>query len=149
MNYVTYDIAGKLTGAYLQDLLPEHATAHIEVSDAIRLDWTHYRANSARDGVEITPIVPVLPTEADYVSAIQAMLDTKAQERRYYDILSASTYIASTNSTFKAEAGALLAWRDAVWLKAYSVFDQVTAKTIAQPTIAGLLAMLPSMTWPA
>jgi hypothetical protein len=89
-----------------------------------------------------------MPTEREYVAAVQAVLDAKAQERRYYDMLSASTYATSTNATFKAEALACLAWRDAVWAKAYSLLDEVQAGHIAQPTIPELLAMLPTMEWP-
>lgn len=59
MNYVTYDQNGKLTGAYLQDLHPSHANNHIEVTDAVRLNWVQYQANAARDGVELAPVVPV------------------------------------------------------------------------------------------
>lgn len=94
------------------------------------------------------PAAAPMPTVEEYTAAVQTMLDTKAQERRYYDILSASTYATSTNAIFKAEALACLAWRDAVWAKAYSVLDQVQAGHIAQPTIPELLAMLPTMEWP-
>lgn len=90
-----------------------------------------------------------MPTQDEYVNAIQVMLDTKAKERRYYDIMSACTYATSTNPTFKAEAEACMAWRDATWAKAYSVLDQVQAGQITQPTILELLAMLPTMAWPA
>jgi hypothetical protein len=94
------------------------------------------------------PVPPPLPVESDYVNAIQAMLDRKVQERRYLSILSACSYAASTNTTFKAEADACNAWRDAVWLKAYSVLDEVKTGTLAQPAIPDLLAMLPALTWP-
>lgn len=89
------------------------------------------------------------PTVPDYTVAIQSMLDAKATERRYYNILSACTYATSTNEAFKAEALACLSWRDAVWATAYGVLDQVEAGTLAQPTIPQLLAMLPTMAWPA
>ena len=42
MKYVTYDSAGKLTGAYWQDLLPEHASGAIEVDDDQYRNWTAY-----------------------------------------------------------------------------------------------------------
>ena len=53
ISYVTYDEAGNLTGAYLQALLPEHAANHIEVTEAQRRMWLSYKANDARDGMEI------------------------------------------------------------------------------------------------
>jgi class 3 adenylate cyclase len=62
MNYVTYDEAGNLTGAFLQELQPEHAECHIEVTEEQRMNWTNYRANAVRDGVEaIAPISIDLP----------------------------------------------------------------------------------------
>lgn len=149
IGYVTYQPDGALDGCYLQVPPDEHTGCMIEVDEATRAAWVNYRANDARDGVEmIPPAPPVLPDVPDYVTAIQAMLDTKVQERRYYNILSACSYATSTNATFRAEAEACMAWRDEVWAKAYAVLDEVTAGTILQPTIDELLAMLPTMTWP-
>jgi hypothetical protein len=149
VRYVTYNDAGQLDGCYDQVPPEDHAARMIVVDEVVAADWVHYHANEARDGVEpIPPSPPPLPTVDDYVNAIQAMLDTKVQERRYLSILSACSYAASTNATFKAEADACTAWRDAVWLKAYSVLDEVEAGTVAQPTIPELLAMLPALTWP-
>lgn len=107
-----------------------------------------YELFDGQGNVLVSQAMP-LPTVDDYVVAIQSMLDTKAQERRYFGMESASTYAASTNPTFKAEADACLAWRDAVWLTAYQVLDEVTAGTRAQPTIADMMALLPTMEWPA
>lgn len=55
MNYVTYDTDGILTGGFLQDLHPLHASCYIEVAPEVRLNWFNYRANAARDGVEPIP----------------------------------------------------------------------------------------------
>jgi hypothetical protein len=60
MNYVTYDESGKLTGAYAQELHPLHVDCHIEVSGEQYINWTSYRANAARDGIERMP--PIAPT---------------------------------------------------------------------------------------
>lgn len=106
------------------------------------------RDATAEEEAEIAARASVMPTVDDYRAAIQAMLDTKAKERRYYDIQSACTYSTSTNPTFKAEASVCVAWRDAVWATAYATLDQVNAGAIPQPTIAEMLAMLPTMTWP-
>jgi hypothetical protein len=90
-----------------------------------------------------------IPTVAEYTAAIQAMLDTKARERNYDGILSACTYATSTVPRFQAEGQACVAWRDAVWSTAYDLMAQVEAGQLAQPTLAGLLALLPPMAWPA
>jgi hypothetical protein len=88
------------------------------------------------------------PTEPEYVAAVQAMLDTKARERKYDGILSACTYVTSTNTKFQAEGQACVEWRDAVWAACYELMGQVTEGTLSQPTVAELLAMLPEMEWP-
>jgi hypothetical protein len=150
MNYVIYDpTTGALTGGYLQDLTPEHEAAHIPVTAELRLDWCAYRANAARDGVEIAPVIMPVPTVPQYTAAIQSMLDAKAQERHYDGILSACTYATSSVPSFAAEGQACVDWRDAVWSRSYELMAQVGAGTLAQPTIAALLAMLPPMAWPA
>jgi hypothetical protein len=148
-SYVTYDPSGKLTGAYLQAIQPDHEAAHIIVTDAQRLAWVNYQANTARDGIELAPVVTHLPTVAQYTAAIQSMLDAKAQERHYDGILSACTYATSSVPSFAAEGQACVDWRDAVWSHSYELMGQVQAGTLAQPTVAALLAMLPAMTWPA
>lgn len=89
------------------------------------------------------------PTVSDYMDAVQEMLDTRVRERLYDGILSACSYAASTNPKFAAEGLACVEWRDAVWADCYTLMAQVEAGTLAQPSVAGLLAMLPSLVWPA
>jgi hypothetical protein len=149
VGYVTFLPDGSLDGAYLQVPPADHVDRMIVVDESTRASWVLYRANATRDGLELVPPPPPsMPTQDAYVNAIQEMLDTKATERKYFGIISACTYGDSTNATFKAEAQACIAWRDAVWAKAYDVLAQVQAGTLAQPTVADLLAMLPTMTWP-
>jgi hypothetical protein len=65
VSYVLYDLeTGDLFGGYLQ--IPPEAHEHrIEVTDAERLSWWSYRANEARDGVELAPPAPpALPAPA-------------------------------------------------------------------------------------
>lgn len=90
----------------------------------------------------------VRPTQQQYTDAIQSMLDAKAQERLYDNILSACTYATSTAPKFKAEGEACVAWRDAVWARGYELMGQVKSGQMPAPTIPELLAMLPTMTWP-
>lgn len=99
------------------------------------------------DGINFTTPIK-LPTVPEYVAAIQAVLDTKAHERNYDNILSACTYATSTVPKFKAEGQACVDWRDAMWSTAYSLLADVNAGTMEQPTLEALLAMLPSLTWP-
>jgi hypothetical protein len=93
--------------------------------------------------------VVIMPIEAEYTVAIQAMLDKKAQERHYDGILSACTYATSTVAKFQAEGQACVEFRDAVWDRSYALMAQVQGGEIPQPTIPELLGMLPTMAWPA
>jgi hypothetical protein len=148
MEYVTYDSSGKLTGSYSQSLHPDHVAAHIEVTSSQRQSWTSFQANAARNGLEaVAPVAPPMPTVTQYTAAIQSMLDVGAQEERFDGILSACSYATSTNPVFQAQGQACVAWRDIVWATSYELMGQVEAGTMAQPTIAELLAMLPVMAW--
>ncbi|WP_319568273.1 hypothetical protein [Cohaesibacter marisflavi] len=88
-------------------------------------------------------------TQADYTNAIQAMLDDAAKVRLYDSAATMSTYVSSTNEQWAAEAAAMVAWRDAVWLYAYAQLDLVQSGQRTQPTVDELLAELPTPTWPA
>jgi hypothetical protein len=151
MRYLTYDIATRaLTGAFLQDLRAEHADHYIEVDEAVYDNWHAYQLNEAADDVELVPPAPPAPPEVqDYVAAVQGMLDAKAQERLYDNILSACTYATSTQPKFQAEGQACVAWRDVVWSTCYELMGQVESGELPRPTVDELLGMLPTMEWPA
>ena len=56
LSYVTFDpLTGALTGSYLQALHSDHGDNHIVVDETKRGAWVNYRANEARDGVELIP----------------------------------------------------------------------------------------------
>lgn len=55
-KYVSYDPqTGELVAANILDVAPEYGIA---VSDEVYADWLSYRANAARDGVELLPPAP-------------------------------------------------------------------------------------------
>lgn len=91
---------------------------------------------------------PVIGVD-DYKAAIVAHLDATAQSRLYDSAVSMATYVGSTNPQWAAEATAFVAWRDAVWIYAYTELDQVMSSQRPQPTVAELIAELPDMEWPA
>jgi hypothetical protein len=135
-----FDQARVLWDERADGLLPEITLGGmVRVGDGLTFD------QARMDG----SIAAWAPTVTQYTAAIQAMLDTKAQERHYDGILSACTYATSSVPSFAAEGQACVDWRDAVWSESYALMAQVEGGTLAQPTIAGLLAMLPAMTWPA
>lgn len=144
MDYVTYNEAGELTGSYSQSLHPTHVQCHIEVSADLRAAWTSYRANAARNGLELLPPAPTTPTVRAYTDAVQAHLDAAARAHHYDNIVSACSYAGAPNP-FQAEGAAFVTWRGAVWASCYVTMADVQAGTRAAPTIAELIAELPAL----
>jgi len=104
--------------------------------------------NVGTTGTKVPP-APAGVTVADYTRAVQNVLDSVAATRNYDGILSACTYATSAVPKFQAEGLACVAWRDAVWSSCYATLAQVEAQAIPQPTVAELVASLPSIVWPA
>jgi hypothetical protein len=79
-RYVTFDPnTGELTGSYFQEPPPAHEGIYIRTTDeALSPSWTLFRANAARDGVELAPIMPPpepgVPQEVTRRQGIQALL---------------------------------------------------------------------------
>lgn len=101
------------------------------------------------EGNAIPAYNPQPPTEDDYRLAIQNLIDSQAQSRRYDSGNSLATYATSTIPQWAVEATAFVAWRDAVWAYAYAELDKVLAGERAQPSVEELLIELPEMVWPA
>ena len=99
-------------------------------------------------GGQIAAYQAPAPTQQAYSLAIQATIDQAAQSRGYADGQGLATYTNSTIPAWSAEALAFVAWRDQVWAYAYQQLAAVQAQQRAQPTVAALVAELPSVTWP-
>lgn len=56
-----------------------------------------------------------VPKLEDYTGYIQNTLENKAKEYKYDNIISACSYINSSNTQFKNESIAFNAWRDYLW----------------------------------
>jgi hypothetical protein len=98
---------------------------------------------------QVQAIQNPVPTLAQVVfafeSAVQAHLDTFAATWRYESILSAASYANSTVPSFKAEALALMAWRDQVWAQCYTELAAVQAGTQPMPASpSAFIATLPA-----
>ncbi len=105
-------------------------------------------AEIADDDPRLLAFLNPLPTEHDYVMAVQQMMDAKAQERRYDNIASACTYAGDPDPVFNAEGAACKAWRSAVWRECYTALAEVAAGTRPQPAIEDFVASLPNLIWP-
>jgi len=77
-RYVTYLPDGTLDGCYLQVPPEAHADRMIVIDEELAGVWVNYRANEARDGLEL---VPMLPPVVD-LSALR----TAAVTRTYVDV---------------------------------------------------------------
>jgi hypothetical protein len=80
-------------------------------------------------------------------AAIQRHVDAQAQSRRYDSGNSLASYVASTNEAWAAEAQVFVAWRDAVWLYAYTELDKVMAGERDQPSVEDFIGELPLIGW--
>jgi hypothetical protein len=96
------------------------------------------------DCVPYTPPAPPGPVLQDYENAVQVVLDTYAAAKGYRSADVMATFVSSTIAQWSAEALALVRWRDACWAAAYGLLQQYNAGLIAQPSVAQLVAALPS-----
>ena len=85
--------------------------------------------------------------EEHFTKLVQDFMDKTAQTRGYDNIASACSYANSTDTTFRAEGQACLAWRDSCWRRCYNIEDSVKAGLAAIPTDEALLSMLPALEW--
>lgn len=74
MKYVTYDPQGKLTGAYIQDLQPDHDGIHIEATDDQLKSWVMYQANATFSELELAPVLIPIQKVPQSVTMRQARL---------------------------------------------------------------------------
>jgi hypothetical protein len=130
ISYVTYDSTGKLTGAFLQEVQPDHEAAHIIVTDAQRLAWVNYQANAARDDIELAPVVTPQPTIPQSISRRQALqaLYLRAPSIAVADIESAIT----SHLTGSAQGLALIELRES------QVFERQRPLIISMGAVLGL-----------
>jgi hypothetical protein len=68
--------------------------------------------------------------------AIQSCIDDFAKSWGYDDLVSAASYLSSTNKQYAEEAAVLIAWRDSVWDWAIPNFSKVKAGDSAASFIA-------------
>lgn len=87
--------------------------------------------------------------QADATVQIQLLLDSTALEHGYDSIISLCSYAESSNPEWKTEGTAGRAWRDACWMAAQKIQDDVIAGKRPLPTVDEVLAEMPAIVWPA
>ena len=88
-------------------------------------------------------------TTQKFIDLIQLRLDRFAQTRGYDGILSACSYAVSTATEFQSEGVFCVEKRDATWLTAYAILNDVTSGARPMPTWAEVEAELPDLEWPS
>jgi hypothetical protein len=108
----------------------------IQAPATVNIGWLY-------DGADFIPqYIP--PTIMDFENAVQLYLDSYAQSWKYESILSAATYLNSTNIQYQKEAAALIPWRDQVWSNCYITLAAVEANTMPMPSnTATFISTLP------
>lgn len=133
-------------------------TAHDGASyvlDDGRTFWAAAPAEDATDEAIAAAVLPLLDNPPDrpdrkavarkaYDEATEQLLNQRAGAWGYVSMSRATTYAASTVPRFAAEAAALIAHRDAVWLAAYAILEAVESDARPIPTLAAYLAELPA-----
>lgn len=82
-------------------------------------------------------------TPKDYENAVQNHIDATARTLGFDNIQTCTKY-AGFDNAFKTHAEALLTWNASCWLACRTIMAAVQAGTLTQPTIAELVAELPS-----
>lgn len=87
-------------------------------------------------------------TEEDFRMAIQNHVDQTARSRRYDGGFALASYVSSTIPQWSTEAQIFVAWRDAVWVYAYTELDKVLGGERSMPTVDEFISELPAIEWP-
>lgn len=83
----------------------------------------------------------------EFNQAIQDYLNYKAKEKQYESALHCASYASSTNQQWQQEAQTFVAWRDDVWLYAYSELALIQSGDKPIPTIEEFIQGLPELNW--
>ena len=108
-----------------ETLLPDDALAF----EADTLDELRSALSSAGFPVPDVPGEPEQPTytQSDYANAVEARFDREAQALGYDNLAKATTYAASGNSRFAAEARYCVALRDECWILCFTALGDPPA----------------------
>lgn len=93
------------------------------------------------------PPDPIEITQQDYTNAIQKHLDDAAKAKQYNDALSLASYKDSSITQWASEAATFIAWRDSVWVYAYTELQKVQNQLRTQPTVEEFIQELPVIQW--
>lgn len=135
---MTYLYSPTTRGFYSEAIHGEHVPSDVVmVSDAEHAELMAAQAagkviHAGLDGVPVAADLPEASLDqvvAAYGDALDASINAGARSWGYDSLATAASYAASAVPRFKAEAKALIAWRDKAWLWASDVLDAIKART--------------------
>lgn len=117
---------------------PNQEDGFLEVKDSV------YCGMKLENGEYVIPPKTTEQIKAEFINTIQVMLDTKAQEKSYDNIVSACSY-AGYDNPFRAEGEAYGVWRALCWQKGYKILSDVESGLREMPTIEEVIAEMPTL----
>lgn len=110
--------------------------------------WDEYGAWCAAGNVP----EPASSAATDYVAEtklrITQWLDSVVQAKGYDNIVSCASYASSSDDTFRAEAQAAIAWRDAVYRRGYEILADIPEGVTTPEQVMALLPQPTEFGWP-
>lgn len=121
----------------------------IETPAPAAMPWHYVTEGAPVDNMQTWVQTPMSVEEITQVcsNAVQSRLDAFAKTRNYDGIMSACTYAASSNLTFKAEGQRCADLRDDTWATCYLILNQVMSGNRTMPSLAELFSELPALSW--
>ena len=141
MRKIQVKVAGVST-LVAEDELIQMIVGQDELGNDILGDYyKHYNADMTLDMVTITAEA-IEKARDDMNNGIHNLLDSKAKELRYDNIMSSRSYAGYINP-FQTEAQNLSIWCANCWVKAGEIEAEVVAGTRAMPTVEEVIAEMP------
>lgn len=111
--------------------------------------WEEFKELDLNNLIEILPPVIISISPEDQIKEleirIQNRLDSHAKSWGYDSLISASSYSSSSNLKFKAEAAALIQWRDRVWEWGNLTLSQIKSGAAQIPSdLASVVNFIPT-----
>lgn len=111
--------------------------------------WDEFEAWVAAGGVPEAAIKTLPQLVAETKAMISRWLDEVVQSKGYDNIVSCASYATSTNATFRAEAEAAIAWRDAVYAMGYELLADIPSNITTPEHVLALMPLPTDFGWPA
>lgn len=81
------------------------------------------------------------------IPLIQKVIDLTANQKQYDNAISCASYKDSTNAQWALDATNFIAWRDAVWMYAFSKLNEYINNQLPLPTSQDIIDGMPPITW--